>query len=179
MADTIRTSRTCRVEPTLASYSVMPLKRRLAWQWVLLAGGVVLVGMVTALVLSRFAPTAPDSGIRGTVLLTSGLPGFKNSSCSAGHACPAQAPPLQMSATKLHILTLPGRQEVASVWSDQNGSFQVNVPPGRYSVSPGQNHWWPWGRELPSGAQTGTPVEVSVVPHAFVQVTVFLSDGLA
>jgi hypothetical protein len=153
--------------------------KRLVWPWSVLAGGVLLVGTVSALILSGFRPAAPDSGIRGTVLLASGLPGFKDSWCSTGHACPPQTPPRLMSGTKLHILTLPGRQEIASVWSGQDGSFEVNVPPGRYSVSPGQNQWWPWGRELPAGAQTGTPVEVSVVPHAFVQVTVFLSDGLA
>jgi hypothetical protein len=149
------------------------------WLLGLLAGGVVLVGTVTALVVSGFTPAAPDSGIRGTVFLASGLPGFKDSWCSAGHACPLQTPARQMSGTKLHVLTLPGRQEITSVWSGQNGYFQVKVPPGRYSVSPGQNHRWPWGRELPAGAQTGTPVEVTVAPHAFVQVTVFLSDGLA
>jgi len=121
----------------------------------------------------------PDSGIRGTVLLASGLAGCKDSWSSAGAACPHIPPARPMSGAKLHILTLPGRQEVASVWSGENGSFQVKVPPGRYSVSPGQNHWWPWGRELPAGAQIGTPVEASVAPYAFVEVTVFLSDGLA
>jgi hypothetical protein len=140
-----------------------------------LLGVAGLLGAVSTLGACSGPPA--DSGVRGTVILAAGGPGFKNSWC-ASHACPPQVAPRPMSGTKLHVLTLPGRQEVASVWSGQDGSFQVNILPGRYSVSPGQNHWWPWGRELPAGALYGTPVEVTVPPHGFVQVTVFLSNGV-
>ena len=125
------------------------------------------IGIAVAL-SACVAAVASSSGIRGTVVLADTYP--------VGPGSP-QITPRPMSGAKLHILALPSWQEVTTAWSGKDGTFQVNVPTGRYEVRPGQNHWWPWGRELPEPALYGEPVDVTVPANGFVEITVFLSNG--
>jgi hypothetical protein len=99
-----------------------------------------------------------DSGVQGRVLVGPTCPVEQ-----AGSPCPDR--PL---ATDLEIVR--GSDVVATVHSGSDGSFRVALEPGRYTIRPGGN--------TTSGLPRGTPVGVTVSPHAFASVTVTFDSGI-
>jgi hypothetical protein len=99
-----------------------------------------------------------DSGVQGRVLVGPTCPVEQ-----AGSPCPDR--PL---ATDLEIVR--GSDVVATVRSGSDGSFRVALEPGRYTIRPGGNPT--------SGLPRGTPVGVTVSPHAFASVTVMFDSGI-
>jgi hypothetical protein len=104
-------------------------------------------------------PTGGDSGIEGVVVLGPQCPVEH-----VGSPCPDK--PYQAS---LRVVARDG-SVVATVTTYQDGTFHVVVPPGTYTVDGGPPH--------SGGFPVAHPVEVTVVPHEFAEVTVQFDTGL-
>ena len=110
--------------------------------------------------LSGATPPAP-SGIRGTVLL--------GPTCPLGHE-PGSSEPvpcLTPYAARLAMVDADG-QVVAHVTSAADGSFQVDLPPGEYTVAPQNGDPYPVAQSLP----------VVVVPGEYVEIQVNYDTGI-
>jgi hypothetical protein len=120
----------------------------------------VAVGLLASALLVGCADTGvnqsepPPSGVRGTVLL--------------GPTCPAPADPLVTAApcttpysAELAILDSEGKV-VTRVSSNADGTFQVDLPPGVYTIAPRNGDPYP---TAPS-----QPVTVVAGQYAVVQV---------
>ena len=102
---------------------------------------------------------ARDSGIEGIVTL--------------GPTCPVQrrdspCPDVAYQGT-LRVVAKDGGV-VATVKPNDDGTFRVAVDPGSYTVDAGPPH--------SGGFPVAHPVDVTVVPHRFVHVTVQFDTGI-
>lgn len=103
----------------------------------------------------------PPSGIRGSVLL--------------GPTCPnppsvgpeGQVPCLTPYAAELVVLDSEGKV-ITRVTSGADGTFQVDVPPGEYVVTPATNDSYPIAQ----------PVSVQVVPGNYAEVQINYDTGI-
>jgi hypothetical protein len=133
--------------------------RRLGLPAIAIALLVVLIGCdapeAPAVTVS---PSAPDSGIRGIVLLS---PTCRDPAAAA-------TPCVRPYVARLAILDSDGNK-VADVESGQDGRFSVTLPPGDYVITPA-----PGGDPFP----TGQPVPVSVVADEYTDVEVDYDSGL-
>jgi hypothetical protein len=105
----------------------------------------------------------PPSGIKGTVIL--------------GPTCPVQGAPESFNPVPDACLTpyaaqmvvLDDEQKVvAHIQSSGDGTFQVDVPPGDYVVTPATNDSYPFAQ----------PVSVTVVPGQYATVQINYDTGI-
>jgi hypothetical protein len=101
-----------------------------------------------------------DSGIVGVVLLGPQCPVVQE-----GSPCPDEP----IAADVVVTDTASGR-EVASARSGEDGRFRISVPPGQYVVQA--------STESTGGPPTAKPVNVTVEPHQFTEVTVPVDTGI-
>jgi hypothetical protein len=106
---------------------------------------------------------APPSGIKGTVIL--------------GPTCPVQGEPGSFNPVPEACLTPYAAQMVvlddenkvvAHIQSAGDGTFQVDVPPGDYVVTPASTDAYPFAQSVP----------VTVVPGQYVTVQINYDTGI-
>lgn len=133
----------------------------LGWRWIALGALLVTVAACSEIGIPIETPVAP-SGIRGTVVL--------------GPTCPVESTPgandpvpcLTPYSANLVIIDSEGAR-VESVTSAADGSFQVDVPPGDYVVTPA------------TGADTypvAQPVSVTVAAGQYASVEINYDTGI-
>jgi len=97
----------------------------------------------------------PPSGIRGTVLL--------GPTCPLNHE-PGSSEPvpcLTPYSARLAIVDAEG-QAVTHVTSAGDGTFQVDLPPGEYTVAPENGDPYPFAQSLPVVVVAGEYTEIQV-----------------
>ena len=105
-------------------------------------------------------PTYPDSsGIEGVALRSPARPGPQRSDQ------PNEAP---IEAT-FHVLDSSG-EEIATFETDAEGRFKVNLPPGDYTIVPGDN------APVIRPSRQGKPVSVGA--EAFTQLRLVFDSGM-
>lgn len=123
-----------------------------------------LVVLALAACAKKSAPVPADagsSGIRGKVLLGPACPG----PIVASSPCPDE--PVSIL---IRIESAATGEPMATVRSDSSGEFRIALPPGDYLLIPEP--------EQSGGFPHGGPVDVTVKPGEFSQVTLKLDSGL-
>ncbi len=102
--------------------------------------------------------TASSSGVRGTVMI--------------GPTCAVQRVGQECAdkpyAAELRVVDSADNQQVATVSSGANGRFEVALSPGRYRIESANS-------KSPPRAE---PVEVTVPPHRYVNVSLRFDSGI-
>ncbi len=101
-------------------------------------------------------PTPIDSGIRGLVQLSPTCPG------------PTLADPCTSPLAKQLVIVDASGKEVTRVTSAVDGTFQVTLPPGEYTVNPAPNDPLP----------IAPPQSVSVVAGTYTDVQIDYDSGI-
>jgi hypothetical protein len=103
------------------------------------------------------SPTAPASGIRGTVLL--------------GPTCPVEQagqPPCVTPYAAVLVVTDSNDREVARTTARADGSFEIALPPGDYVIVPQPGNPFPQAQ----------PTDVSVARGEFAEVQINYDTGI-
>lgn len=119
-----------------------------------------LVLLLTALVACGDGGGAPETGVRGVV--------------EAGPQCPVEREdepcPDQPVAVDIRVIDPATGEVVATATSDEDGRFEVAVPPGTYVLEP-----------VPEGAHRppiGIPTSVTVREGELAEVTLEVDTGI-
>ena len=136
-----------------------PLTAALGWVRTPVSAALALFCALTLAACGAAVSSSPaDTGIRGTVTL--------------GPTCPVEqigVPCATSYAANLVITSAEDGNVVARVTSGEDGTFQVDLPPGDYIINPE-----PGGDPFP----IGQPVDVIVEAGAFTEVEVAYDTGI-
>lgn len=122
--------------------------------------GVLVIACAEPLVAPGQTPQ-PASGIRGTVIL--------GPTCATGEQPGAHEPVPCLTPYAAQLVVVDGRDAVVErVMSAEDGSFQIDLPPGEYVVTPLGGDPYPIAQ----------PVAVSVTAGSYAEIQINYDTGI-